>query len=478
MPSSRMPLSLYNSLTKSKEVFEPLEPGHVRCYVCGPTVYDVPHLGHLRAAYAFEMIRNYLKYSGFKVTFVRNVTDVDDKIIEKAKSSGGEDLVAQTREVSRRYYEAYRQLLDGFGIAAPTHEPFATEHIKEMQALIQSLIARGHAYESGGDVYYDVRRFEAYGKLSHQNKEAMLESVRIEANDKKRDPLDFALWKRSKSGEPSWPSPWGEGRPGWHIECSAMSMKYLGETFDIHAGGRDLIFPHHENEIAQSEAATGKRYARYWLHNGLVTNQSQKMSKSLGNFVTLDEILSREGFTKDDIKLLFLSTHYRAPLDYTEDKMRMERSVRERFYFFLEDADKLSAEVSAKPDPRVSAYRAQFMEAMDDDLNTPKAFSVLHEWMHEARKVAAKEPGFVKATASKLREIGAIFGLFGAEEVAHTLHSLHGITAHEIDQAIAARQKAKAAKDYKTADEIRQRLQERGIELLDLSGGKTGWRKA
>ena len=335
-----MTLRIFNSLSQQKEEFLPLEPGTVKMYVCGPTVYDDPHLGHLRSAYVFETMRRYLQspICGYKVSFVRNVTDVDDKIIEKARERGAPDLSQAVSEVSGAYFDRYKRDLRRLGISEPTHEPKATEHIGQMLHLIDRLLKKGMAYESEGDVYYDVRRFGGYGKLSHQNQKAMLENVRVDKNEKKRDPLDFALWKRAKDGEPSWPGPWGAGRPGWHIECSAMSMQYLGETFDIHGGGRDLIFPHHENEVAQSEGATLKPFARFWVHHGLITVAGQKMSKSLKNFITLDAVLKEDPrFGGEILKLTFLGTHYSAPLDYSSERVSMDRAVWKKFFTFFQN---------------------------------------------------------------------------------------------------------------------------------------------
>src|SRR3990167_5595466 len=325
-----MPLKIYNSLTKQKEEFIPLKKGEVKMYVCGPTVYDEPHIGHLRSAYVFEVVRNYFKYTQYKVNFARNVTDVDDKIIEKARLTGAADLNAATAEVSEKYFDLYKRDLKRLGIPDPDSEPRATAFIGPMVELIQKLIDRGHAYAAEGgmeDVYFDVNSFRDYGELSKQNLDELLLEARAEEGMHKKNPLDFTLWKRAKEGEPSWDSPWGKGRPGWHIECSAMSMKYLGESFDIHGGGRDLIFPHHENEVAQSEGATGKSFARLWIHHGLITVAGQKMSKSLKNFITLDEVLKEDPRYGDEIlKLTFLGTHYSAPLDYSAERVSMDRS--------------------------------------------------------------------------------------------------------------------------------------------------------
>ena len=467
-----MPLKLTNSLSKQKEEFQPLEPGVVKMYVCGPTVYDEPHVGHLRSAYAFELLRRYLQSSfcKYKVTFVRNVTDVDDKIVEKAMQNPPVNLKDEIARVSALYFELYKRDLSRMGISEPSIEPKATEHIPDMIGLIERLIAKDAAYVSGNDVYFDVPKFQAYGKLSHQNKEAMAESVRMDKNAKKRDALDFALWKQPASGS-EWASPWGAGRPGWHIECSAMSMKYLGESFDIHGGGRDLIFPHHENEIAQSEAATGKPFARTWLHHGLITVAGQKMSKSLKNFVTLDEVMKDDPRYGDEVlKLTFLGTHYSAPLDYTAERVQMDRGVWRRFYEFFETARHLENNGVKASEKRLPQLYKEFQEAMDNDLNTPDVLAVMHRLMSEAYK--EKDEIAQVTVAAAIRNFGAeIFGVvFDQNEAAAALKP-------EIEKAIASRVEARQKKDYKAADDIRNRLlQERNVELRDLPDGRTTWR--
>ncbi len=458
-----MPLKIFNSLSKNPELFQPIDPGKVRMYVCGPTVYDEPHIGHLRSAYVFEVIRNYLKYSGYQVTVVRNVTDVDDKIIEKASASGPADLVRATEGVSSRYFARYKEDLKHLGIADPDREPKATGHIPEMLALIEKLLKAGHAYASGGDVYFDVNSFQAYGKLSHQNKDALQQSVRIEKNEKKKDALDFALWKKAKEGEPAWDSPWGKGRPGWHIECSAMSMKYLGESFDIHGGGRDLIFPHHENEIAQSEAATGKTFAKYWMHHGLVTIHGEKMAKSLKNYVTLESLKDRI----NELKLLFLSTHYGAPLDYSEERMEMQRSVWRKFKIFMEGMGEGKSHVMN--DITIDKFENKFKEAMDNDFNTPEALTVMHEMVHHANL----NPGSKQAVVRNLRRMGSVLGLFGERDIRS---EIKGRGDKLIQEKIIERNVARKNKDFKKADAIRQELLKDGIELVDQPDGSTSWR--
>ena len=473
-----MPLKIYNSLKGQKEIFEPLQKGRVGMYVCGPTVYDEPHLGHLRSAYVFEMMRRYLEsdFCGYKVTFVRNVTDVDDKIIEKAAESGGTDLVGETKKVSQKYYLRYQEDLRELGLSAPTHEPRATEHIPNMLDCIDRLVEKGAAYESGGDVYFDVASFKNYGKLSHQNKEAMLQNVRIQKNEKKRNDLDFTLWKGASENEPAWESRWGKGRPGWHIECSAMSMKYLGETFDIHGGGRDLIFPHHENEIAQSEMATSKPLAKFWIHHGLVTAENQKMSKSLKNFTMLKDVRQKDPHAIEDLKFLFLGTHYSMPLDYSEDRMKMEKSIREKFIQFLMRAEGFRGAKSLiwkEYLPKMNEFELKFKEAMDDDFNTSQALTVMHEMLHFAEK--SDKMGLRVLTADKIKDFFKIFCLSFSD--AYICPELAKIS-DEIRDLISKREDAKRSKDFKKADEIRQSIMEKhGLKLIDEKDGTTRWVK-
>ncbi|MDE2060643.1 MAG: cysteine--tRNA ligase, partial [candidate division NC10 bacterium] len=339
-----MALVFYNTLRQKKEAFEPLVPGEVRMYVCGPTVYDRAHIGHARAALTFDVVWRYLEYRGYKVYYARNYTDVDDKIIQRAAELG------QSREsLTEEQIKAYRQDMETLGLRTPTEEPRATQHIREMIDLIRTLTAKGVAYCVDGDVYFEVRRAADYGKLSHRGLDELRAGARVEVDPRKRDPLDFALWKASREGEPAWESPWGPGRPGWHIECSAMSIKYLGETFDIHGGGADLIFPHHENEIAQSECATGKPFARYWIHNGFVNIRAEKMSKSLGNILTVRELLGR--ISPCALKLFLLGTHYRSPVDFSEDALISTGAAAARFHAVLDEVERFQDIQSPKADP-------------------------------------------------------------------------------------------------------------------------------
>ena len=374
-----MPLKIYNTMGRRKEPFDPLVPGEVRMYACGPTVYDRAHIGHARAALTFDVMWRYLEYRGYKVIYVRNYTDVDDKIINRAQELG-----RRWDSLAEEQIEVYRQDMGALGLRTPTHEPRATQHIQEMITIIQVLIGRGVAYCVDGDVYFEVRRCPDYGKLSHRSLEELRAGARVEVDHRKRDPLDFALWKASKPGEPSWDSPWGPGRPGWHIECSAMSMKYLGETFDIHGGGADLIFPHHENEIAQSECATGKPFGRYWVHNGFVNIHAEKMSKSLGNVLAVRDLL--EHVTPGALKIFLLGTHYRAPLDFSEEAIGSAGRAEQRLLNTLSEIRQLQEVEPAIANTsqcdrsllhQIRQAESEFTDAMDDDLNTPRALAAM-----------------------------------------------------------------------------------------------------
>ncbi len=469
-----MPLKIFNSQTQQKEEFTPLEKGVVKMYACGPTVYDEPHIGHLRSAYVFEVVRNYFKYTGNKVRFARNVTDVDDKIIDKARESGAADLNAETSRVAEKYFQLYKRDLKRLGIQDPDFEPRATQFIPQMIALIQTLIGRKHAYAAGGDVYFEVASFGAYGELSRQKTDEMLEQTVKEANPNKKSPLDFALWKNAKEGEPSWESPWGKGRPGWHIECSAMSMSYFNNAFDIHGGGRDLIFPHHENESAQSKCANtqdGLGFVRSWIHHGLITVEGKKMSKSLKNYTTLDAILKSEpAFADEVLKLTFLGTHYSAPLDYSQERIRMDQAVWRKFFEFFQNARQLEREGQRLSEKRLPEVYAKFREVMDNDFNTPEVLSVMHGLISEAYK--QNDPIYQLTIAAAIRN-------FGAEVFAIAFDQDHrsNLIKSEIESFIEKRAAAKKDKDYKTADAIRQRLlEENKVELRDLSDGRTTWR--
>jgi cysteinyl-tRNA synthetase len=481
-------MRIYNSLTRKKEEFRPLKKGRVGMYVCGPTVYDEPHIGHARSAYIFDVMRRYLEYKKFKVTFVRNVTDVDDKIIEKAKT-----LEKAAEEVARKYLKEYHEDMALLGIRKPDKEPKATEYIPNMIKFIALLIKKDMAYEAGGDVYFDVRKKKDYGKLSNQNLAKMEIGARIAPGEGKRDGLDFALWKKAKENEPSWDSPWGKGRPGWHIECSAMSSDILGDEFDIHGGGIDLIFPHHENEIAQSEGA-GKAFARLWLHNGLLTINSEKMAKSLGNFITIKAFIEKYG-DPDILKLFFLSAHYRGPVDFTEEKIRGAGKEKERFLILFEKINRIMTDKSKcqiLPNPKqipnskskiknlneIEKFRKKFEKAMDDDFNTPLALASLFDLVTYANKFIYAKEEFTKEELHKvaalrdtLTYLSSVFGLSLGKGAAD-----RGPDEATIRNMIVARDKARRKKDFKTSDRIRNELSDIGIIIEDTKDG-TVWRR-
>ncbi|MBI1976051.1 MAG: cysteine--tRNA ligase, partial [Candidatus Omnitrophica bacterium] len=424
-----MSLVITNTLTGRKEPFEPVHPPQARMYVCGPTVYDNPHIGHIRGAFVFDVIRKYLQYRGHSVKFIRNITDVDDKIIEKAcenevtshksqvTSERPEDLKRACEEIALKYTNAYHQALEDLGIDPPDEEPRATQQIPKMIQMIGELIRKGIAYAAEGSVYFSVNDFKKYGKLSHQSPEQLLKSHRVEEGHGKRDALDFALWKSAKPEEPSWPSPWGPGRPGWHIECSVMSQSQFGETLDIHGGGMDLVFPHHENEIAQSEACWEKPFANYWLHNGLLTVEGQKMSKSVGNVVGTEDVLA-QGYEPDDLKLFFLQSHYRSPIDFGKEKMKIAKNNRLTFetFFMKCETERRDNKRTARITSEIQEKRIQFEEAMDDDFNTPVALATLFELLKlgniSLAKANAEEAIGVE---QEIKKLGKIFGLFQGE---------------------------------------------------------------
>ena len=471
-------MQIYNSLNRRKEEFAPLQPGKVGLYACGVTVYDLCHIGHARSLVVFDVIFRYLKYRGLDVTFVRNFTDIDDKIINRSNERG-----ITWKELADKYIDEFYVDMDRLGLLRPTIEPRATEHIDEIIALVRRLEEKGLAYEVDGDVYYRLQQFKGYGKLSGKNVDDLLSGARVEVDDRKESPLDFALWKKSKPNEPSWPSPWGEGRPGWHIECSAMSQKYLGETFDIHGGGKDLIFPHHENEIAQSEGATGKPLARYWIHNGFVNIDQEKMSKSLGNFLTIRELL--EEVHPEVLRFFVISSHYRSPIDFSRENVAAAAAGLERLYQVLERLDEVAD--GAVPgdagglEERLTAWREDFIQAMDDDFNSAAAVAVLFEaakesnrWLDEARAQAAS----AARIAELLRELGGVLGLF-AVAPAEFLQGAGGageLSEAEIEALIAERSAARAAKDWAAADRVRDQLAAAGIILKDSPDG-TRWQR-
>lgn len=489
-----MALRVYNTLSSEKELFVPLVPGKVGMYVCGVTVYDYCHIGHARAGVVFDIIYRYLKYAGYDVTYVRNYTDIDDKIINRANQEG-----TDYRTIADRYIQAFDEDMSRLGLAKPTVEPKATDHIGGIIGIILALIAKGHAYVSGGDVYYAVETFPDYLKLSGRNLEEMQAGARVEVGDKKRHPMDFALWKGSKPGEPWWESPWGNGRPGWHIECSAMSMKFLGATFDIHGGGKDLVFPHHENEIAQSEGANGCRFVRYWIHNGFVNINAEKMSKSLGNFFTIREVLKK--YDPETLRFFILSAHYRSPIDFSDQNLEEAQSGLERIYSCLAALDDIlngsaqSAEIAVienlsqvglELQEKVDAFISRFVEAMDDDFNSAQALGVLFETVRGANRFLAETKEFTPLSLSLIAharhlfiEAGEVLGLFTVppstwlDGIRAAKSGRIDMTADEIERLIAERVEARAARDFKRGDEIRDLLLVKGIVLLDSAQGTT-----
>jgi len=464
-------IRIHNTLTRRKERLEPLEPGHVRMYVCGMTVYDLCHLGHARVLVVFDTLVRHLRAVGYRVTYVRNVTDIDDKIIQRANELG-EDIGTLTG----RYIRAMHEDAAALGVLAPDHEPRATGNIDAIVAMIARLLEKGYAYRApNGDVYYDVSRFEGYGRLSGKRLEELRAGARVAVEEAKDDPLDFVLWKAAKPGEPSWGSPWGPGRPGWHIECSAMSTRCLGEQFDIHGGGMDLVFPHHENEIAQSEAATGRRpFVRLWMHVGFVQVDEEKMSKSLGNFFTIREILARH--RAEAVRAFILSSHYRSPLNYTAEALVQAEHALERLYTALRG---LPAGPAEAPEPWAGRFRA----AMADDLNTPEALAALHEMARELNRLRdAGRLGEAARLGAGMRRLAASLGLLQAEPEAF-LKARPGAAAarepdeDEIERLVAERAEARRRRDWAEADRIRDLLRSRGVVLEDTPQG-TVWRRA
>ncbi|MCT9813512.1 cysteine--tRNA ligase [Acidovorax sp. Be4] len=459
-----MSLRIYNTLSRALEAFSPIEPGHVRMYVCGMTVYDLCHLGHARSMVAFDIVQRWLRASGLRVTYVRNITDIEDKIIRRAVENG-----ETIRQLTDRMIEALHQDADALGIQRPDFEPRATDYVPQMQSMIGRLQQRGLAYQAGnGDVNFAVRKFPGYGKLSGKSLDELQAGERVAVDDGKHDPLDFVLWKSAKPTEPEevkWDSPWGAGRPGWHIECSAMGCEMLGESFDIHGGGADLQFPHHENEIAQSEGATGKTFARTWMHNGFINVDNEKMSKSLGNFFTIRDVLKE--FDAETVRFFVVRSHYRSPLNYSDVHLNDARSALKRLYTALSlvAADEVEIDWT-------QPQAARFKAAMDEDFGTPEAVAVLFELAAEVNRSQSAQ------TAGLLKALGACLGLLQTPPQAFLQAGVDaGVDAAAVEAQIAARAAAKAAKDWPEADRIRQALLAQGIVLKDSAAGTT-WEAA
>ncbi|MCU0600873.1 MAG: cysteine--tRNA ligase [Desulfobacterales bacterium] len=484
-----MPIRIYNTLTRSKEIFEPMTPGKVRMYVCGPTVYDSCHIGHARSAVIFDVIYRYLVSNGYEVIYIRNFTDVDDKIIQRANSLG-----ISTEALAEKYINEFHLDMDALKNVRPTIEPKATEHIEQIVSFIGMLFQKGFAYAVEGDVYFSVESFSEYGKLSGRKLDDMEAGARVEVDPRKRNPFDFVLWKASKPNEPSWDSPWGRGRPGWHIECSAMSADYLGESFDIHGGGKDLIFPHHENEIAQSEAAFGKHFVKYWVHNGFVNINQEKMSKSLNNFQTIKDILN--SYHPEALRLFLLSNHYRSPVDFNEQAMRDASVGLEKMYSVLERIEKTLGMIpDIKDTTNIKKQKAQdnswklFCNAMDDDFNSALGIGILFEAIRRINRSldetgeknsSPQKDGIAEDCADILR-MANILGILSEtpsvyfERKKQVEVQKKSIDPEKIEKMILDREVARKAKDFKKADEIRTTLKSLNVQIEDRPGG-TIWK--
>jgi cysteinyl-tRNA synthetase len=479
-------IKVYNTMSGKKEEFTPFTPGKVNMYVCGITAYDVCHLGHARSAVVFDIIKRYLRYSGYDVTHVRNITDIDDKIIARAAQEG-----ISTEKVAKKYADEYYHDMELLGVSRADVEPNATDHIDEMIGTISALIDKGYAYPVDGDVYFEVNRFSEYGKLSGKNIDDLKAGARVDIDQRKRSPLDFALWKASKEGEPFWESPWGRGRPGWHIECTAMSSKYLGASFDIHGGGADLIFPHHENELAQSEAFSDKPFVKYWMHNGFITVDKEKMSKSLGNFFTIKEIINR--YEPEVVKYFLLTAHYRSPIEFSDIQLNEAELSIDRYYttvlrindFLQSDstADKITS--PAELEELISGLKNKFHNAMNDDFNTASALGFIFELIRELNRFLDSKPSgqkardLVKHANDLLAEIGGVLNIFNKTPDGwyRALMKVKKIDLSEDDllDKIAQREEARKNRDWSTADDIRNELAEMNIVLEDKKDG-TAWK--
>jgi len=455
-------LQIYNSKSLQKEIFEPITPGHIGLYICGITVYDHCHIGHARVFLAFDVIVRYLQYRGYQVRYIRNITDIDDKIIHRA-----EELGESIQDLTYRFIASMNEDLAALHVLTPTEEPRATLYMKEMVHMIENLIKKNYAYVGpNNDVYFRVRKFDTYGALSHKNIEDLASGSRVEINEAKEDPLDFVLWKQAKDHEPAWGAPWGKGRPGWHIECSAMSAACLGETFDIHGGGPDLKFPHHENERAQSEAVHGKRMVNYWMHAGFLQVNKQKMSKSLGNFFTIKDFLSQ--FDPEVLRYMIISSHYRSPIEYSDEHLTSAKLALDRFYIALKDIEKAER-------PLESGFEARFQQAMDDDFNTPEALAVLFDLVREINRNRELNMKLAAELAALLIYLGGVLGLL-QRNPQEFLQGHGDIDEAKVAELIAARNRARSEKQWPEADRLRQKLTDMGVVLEDSNNG-TVWRR-
>lgn len=473
-------MKIYNTLSRQKEVLKTQKPGEASIYVCGPTVYDHCHIGHARSAIIFDVIRNYLEYQGLRVRYIKNYTDIDDKIIARAEK---EDR--NWREVADQFIEAYEYDMARLGVRPPTLSPKATDHISEMIQLIEDLISKGVAYDVNGDVYFEVEKFEAYGKLSHRKTEDLLVGARVEIDQRKRNSLDFALWKSSKPGEPSWESPWGLGRPGWHIECSAMAMKHLGKSIDLHGGGEDLIFPHHENEVAQSEAITGVNFSSCWMHHSFVTIDQEKMSKSLGNFFTVEEIFQKspqfpEPVVGEVLRFYLLATHYRSPIDFSSESLKVAKSGLDNFYVLFQKVDEIETTGNNETNGDLKRFQSDFEAAMEDDFNTAKAIGILHEIRLEANRALKSDHQKAILLSGLLKQLG---GLLGFLQISHkkwryqnwelALVASNDLEEKKIQALVSEREAARLNKNWARSDEIRDELTKAGIMIEDKPDGTT-----
>jgi cysteinyl-tRNA synthetase len=481
--SGKTMLRIYNTLTKKKEPFEPKTPGKVGMYVCGPTVYDACHIGHARSVVVFDVMARYFRAGGYDVNYVRNFTDVDDKIINRAN-----DLGVSTQELSQKYIDLFYEDMKALNVEQADEEPKATEHIADIIDVVQRLVDRGHAYEAGGDVFFAVESFKDYGKLSGRKLEEMQAGARVEIDERKRNPFDFVLWKAAKPGEPMWDSPWGPGRPGWHIECSAMSTRFLGSHFDIHGGGQDLIFPHHENELAQSEGAFGPPVINFWIHNGFVRINQEKMSKSLGNFLLIKDIVKR--YHPEAVRLFLLSNHYRSPVDFTEQAIIEAESGLEKIYALLQRIDEeIGVSGGSEPEQGPGLLWEKFCEAMDDDFNSALVMGHVFETVRRTNRLMDDLPGepgpdeqaTLRSARADLGRVGSVLGFLSEDPVQFfeqrksNLLKSKGVDVAAIERLVEERTQARGQKDWAAADRIRDELAAMGVEIKDGAGG-TAWK--